>query len=352
MNAFIKSLREEGYTSLKDQHYDTFNNFPALNRTETNKTPDPDTTDLENQYKDGDDDDESDKSAELVDPNKQTLAEEISPTDPVKPVETAQEETTSPTDPTKPDETTQDEEVPLTVPEKSNEISPTKTPNDTTPAPPDQSPIPPTIQTPDVENLDPKDATDIPPKSRVRGCSVSMKSMLEPPSSRLPTTPTSPSQSLFPPSQPPQSTPSPSSKSTQGLGLLEFPMIRHMSENRKYTEDKLKLYVIEAIKQGEITYKFLNDEIEESSILSDGILKVCRENAQSNQKKDKYNKIKDQVTKVSRDPDVKAAAREKEDDKKKGRLASQSDMTEQETLSKLVRIVSPKMKQDGPCTSS
>ena len=121
-------------------------------------------------------------------------------------------------------------------------------------------------------------------------------------------------------------------------------MIRHMTENRKYTEDELKLYVIEAIKQGEITYKFLNDEIEESPILSDGILKVCRENAQSNQKKGKYNKIKDQVTKVSRDPDVKAAAREREDDKKKGRLASQSDMTERETLAKLVRIVSPKMK--------
>ena len=119
-------------------------------------------------------------------------------------------------------------------------------------------------------------------------------------------------------------------------------MIRHMTENRKYTEDKLKLYVIEAIKQGEITYKFLNDEIEESPILSDGILKVCRENAQSNQKNGKYNKIKDHVTKVS--SQRKAAAREREDDKKKGRLASQSDMTERETLSKLVRIVSPKMK--------
>ena len=116
-------------------------------------------------------------------------------------------------------------------------------------------------------------------------------------------------------------------------------MIRHMTENRKYTED-----VIEAIKQGEITYKTLNDEIEKSPILSDSILKVCKKNAQNNQKKGKYNKIKDQVTKVSRDPDVRAAAREREDDKKKGRLASQSDMTERETQPKLVRIVSPKMK--------
>ena len=54
--------------------------------------------------------------------------------------------------------------------------------------------------------------------------------------------------------------------------------------------------------------------------------------------------MKDQVTKVSRDPDVRAAARDRDDDKKKGRLASQSDMTERESQSKLVRIVSPKMK--------
>ena len=294
MNAYIKSLREEGYTSLKDLHYDTFNNFPALGRKEPNKTPDPDTTDLEDQLNDDDDDDEPDKQAELVDPTEKTQAEGTSQTDPAEPVETTQEDTTSttdptepdettqeeevprtdpeksneisltktpndttPTDPTEPDETTQEEEVPLTDPKKSNKISLTKTPNDTTPAPPDQSPTPPTKQTPDEENLDSKDATDIPPKSRVRGFSVSMKSMLKPPSSRLPTTQTSPSQFLFPPTQPPPSTPSPSSKSTQGLGSLEFPMIRHMTENRKYNEDELKQYVIEAIKQGEITYQFL-----------------------------------------------------------------------------------------------
>ena len=121
-------------------------------------------------------------------------------------------------------------------------------------------------------------------------------------------------------------------------------MIRNMTENRKYSEEELKLYVIEAIKQGEITYKTLNDEIEESPILSTNILKVCKENALDNKKRSKYNKMKDQVTKVSRDPDVRAAARDRDDDKKKGRLASQSDMTERESQSKLVRIVSPKMK--------
>ena len=86
-------------------------------------------------------------------------------------------------------------------------------------------------------------------------------------------------------------------------------MIRHMTENRKYTEDELKLYVIEAIKQGEITYKVMNDELEESPILSDNILKGCKENATDNKKKGKYNKLKDLVTKVGRDPNLKAESR-------------------------------------------
>ena len=343
-------MREEGYTSLRDLHYDTYNNFPALGRKETNKTLDPETTDLEDQAIDDDYDDESEKSGEPVDPSEKTQVEEITLTDTGESAETSQEAVISQTDLTEPDETTHDEETSLTDTEKPNEttqeeeIPLEETPNDTTHAPPDQTPLPPTKQTPEDENSDPSDAADTNTTSRTRACSVSMKSMLKPPSIRLPTTPTSPNQSLLSPSQPPLTTPSPSSKTTQGLGLLEFPMIRHMTENRKYTEDELKLYVIEAIKQSEIVYKVQNDEMEESPILSDNVLKVCKENAQSNQKKGKYNKLKDLVTKVSRDPIVKAAAREREDVKKKGRLASQSDMTEGESQSKLVRIVSPKMK--------
>ena len=61
-------------------------------------------------------------------------------------------------------------------------------------------------------------------------------------------------------------------------------------------------------------------------------------------KKGKYNKLRDLVMKVSRDPNIRAEAHSREDDKKKGRLASQSDMSEGETHSKLVRIVSPKTK--------
>ena len=138
MNAYIKLLREEGYTSLKDLHYYTYNNFPALGRKEANKTPDPNTTVLEDQSIDDDYDDESEKSGEPVDTSKKTQVEEISLTDPGESAETSQEEVTSLTDPIEPDETTQEDEVSLTDPEKSNEttqekeISPTETPNDTT----------------------------------------------------------------------------------------------------------------------------------------------------------------------------------------------------------------------------
>ena len=63
-----------------------------------------------------------------------------------------------------------------------------------------------------------------------------------------------------------------------------------------------------------------------------------------NRKRSKYNKMIDQITKVSKDPDVRAAARDRDNSKKKGRLAFQSDMTERESQTMLVRVVSPKMK--------
>ena len=119
-------------------------------------------------------------------------------------------------------------------------------------------------------------------------------------------------------------------------------MIRFLTENRPYSDDEVKQYVVEAIKQGEITFKIQNDEVEESPVMSDTILKGCRENALSQKKKSKLRKISDFVKEVSRDPEVKAAAKEKDDDKKKGRLASQSEMTVGENLSKSVRTVSPK----------
>ena len=71
------------------------------------------------------------------------------------------------------------------------------------------------------------------------------------------------------------------------------------------------------------------------------VLKGCRENSlTSNTKKAKFKKVEDRVMQVSKDPLIREEA--KEDVKKKGRLASQSEMAERENLSKTVRTVPPK----------
>ena len=54
--------------------------------------------------------------------------------------------------------------------------------------------------------------------------------------------------------------------------------------------------------------------------------------------------MEDKIREVSKHTEVREAAREREEGKKKGRLASQSEMSEGESLSKTVRIVSPKIK--------
>ena len=92
LNDYFKSLKDEdGYTTLKDQHYNSYNNFPALGRKETNKTLDTETTDPEEQATDDDDDDddESDKTGELVDPKEKTHIEEITLSDPKESAETS-----------------------------------------------------------------------------------------------------------------------------------------------------------------------------------------------------------------------------------------------------------------------
>ena len=68
-------------------------------------------------------------------------------------------------------------------------------------------------------------------------------------------------------------------------------MVRFITESTPYTDDDLKLYAAQAIKQGEITFKTLNDKIEESPILSKSCLKGCRENSNTNAQKAKVKKI-------------------------------------------------------------
>ena len=84
----------------------------------------------------------------------------------------------------------------------------------------------------------------------------------------------------------------------------------------------------------------INDEVEESPIMSKTVLKVCRENSiLSNKKKTQFKKVEERVLQVSKDPKVREEA--EEEGKKKGRLVSQSELTERESLAKTSRTVSP-----------
>ena len=126
------------------------------------------------------------------------------------------------------------------------------------------------------------------------------------------------------------------------MSLLEFPLIRFITESTPYSDEEVNQYVIQAIKQKEITYKTVNDEIDETPFMSKTVLKGCRENCNSNKKKAQFKKVEDRVTQVSKDPKIREEAAE--EGKKKGRLASQSELAERESLSKTVRTVSPDSK--------
>ena len=383
LNDYFKSLKvDDGYTSLKQIHYNPYNNFPALGRKETNKTTDTDPEHTEDQDSDDDynEDEESDNTGTPPDPIEQTHTAKTTQPNPKEPTEMTPEEEVSlvesmveslveslvepPKDTThdNPDHTPlppttetpegevidnwDDEDTPADNIKDKTPLPPTKQTPEDTPAnkTTDQTPLPTTEQTPEDEDSDPQDPPNNPPSHKVKGCSVSMKTMLKPPSIRLQSTSTSPNQSLLPLSQNTPFTPSPSSKTTQGLRHLEFPMVRHMTGSYQYTDEELKSYVVEAIKLAEITYKVRNDDLEESPELSESVLKGCKESVNDNGKKSKYNKLMDRVTKISRDPIIRAEAGNKVEGKKKGRLASESDMTERASNPKTNRKFSPKMK--------
>ena len=122
-------------------------------------------------------------------------------------------------------------------------------------------------------------------------------------------------------------------------------MVRHMTENYQYTDEELKSYVVEAIKLEEITYKVRNDDLDESPELSVNVMKGCKDSIDGNNgKKTKYNKLIDRAIKMSKDPIIRTEAGNKIEGKKKGRLASESDMSERASNPKTNRKVSPKMK--------
>ena len=59
MTSYIKSLKDEGYTSLKDEYYKNLNSFPTLGKPIEPNGQDPDLIDREDQTNNADDDDET-----------------------------------------------------------------------------------------------------------------------------------------------------------------------------------------------------------------------------------------------------------------------------------------------------
>ena len=121
-------------------------------------------------------------------------------------------------------------------------------------------------------------------------------------------------------------------------------MVRHMTENHQYTDEELKSYVVEAIRLEESTYKVRNDDLDESPELSVNVMKGCKDNIDGNGKKTKYNKLMERAIKMSKDPIIRTEAGNKIEGKKKGRLASESDLLERASNPKTNRKFSPKMK--------
>ena len=120
--------------------------------------------------------------------------------------------------------------------------------------------------------------------NKLRSCSVSVPLITTLPG-KPPLTPTTPIQTLFP-SKIPSQLASPTTKPNQGLSLLEYPLIRFITESTPYNDKEVKLYVMQAVKQSEITYKTVNDEVDERPFMSKTVLKGCRENSLlSNRKK-------------------------------------------------------------------
>ena len=75
MSSYIKYLREEGYISLRDKHYESINAFPALGEDPKDTTQDPDIVDKEDQAS-NDNDDELDDNGTTADSTPKVAEEE------------------------------------------------------------------------------------------------------------------------------------------------------------------------------------------------------------------------------------------------------------------------------------
>ena len=187
----------------------------------------------------------------------------------------------------------------------------------------------------DQEKKEPNKAASKEFEGKVRNSSVSLLRLPSRPSA----TPPSPNQTPASRANNRSVSPAPG----QSLGLLERPLVKHITEGIPYNEEQLKSYTIQAIVQKEITYKSLYGE-EDSPILGKSILKGTKGGSPMNQKKKaRLGRLEDRLREMSKKNTVKEAAREMEEGKKRGRLASQTEMSGEESLPKTVCIVSPKV---------
>ena len=72
--------------------------------------------------------------------------------------------------------------------------------------------------------------------------------------------------------------------------------MRYITESTSCSEEEVRNYVVQAIPIGEITYKVLNYEVDETPILSKLVLKGSKDNANSNKKKSLYAKLEGRFT--------------------------------------------------------
>ena len=98
--------------------------------------------------------------------------------------------------------------------------------------------------------------------------------------------------------------------------MLEFPLLRSITALQPCTTDEIHKYAIRVVRQGAVSYKTDKDGVLLSHVLSDLVLKRCREYPTSQGDKKKLNKLRTKLHKLVCEPDIGEEA------EKKGRAAS------------------------------
>ena len=328
MSSYIKSLRDQdGYISLRDKHYEDINAFPALGDNVNDFRQNPDTVDEEDQAG-NDQDDETTHSETSANPTPKEAEVAL--------IDEMADKDDRDIPPTKRDDLVGDS-TPDNPPMETHQTLPELDDLDKPKEKVDKE----VKETVEPEEQVKKDLNKAPPKEtegRVRGASVSLLRL----PSKLSATPPSPNQTPAPASS--SSSRSMSPAPGQSLGLLERPLVKHITEGISYNEEQLRRYTIQAIVQKEITFKSVRGEEEKSPVIGKSVLKGTKEGSpMNNKKKARLSKLEDRIKEMSKKATTWEAVREIEEGKKRGRLTSQTEMSEEESLPKTVRVVSPKI---------